>query len=245
MNEPEQVKKEKEGLDSKLTGFESASKYLDTLLGSQRFDKNKKGLGYSAIPPSAQVYSPPKKDRSWTGLHEFADDTITDYSRPSPSIESNTSDLQNSNSFVSEDGESSASILSKPAIKFVRAADSPTVIKTNKVEAARKPSIKYAEMYRNTSKIPDVRGNQRNWNNLKTQQFGKDFVMKNKACFKCGHFDHLAYDCGVWVEKGKTWSKNNFAHKDVTPRADLFKTASVSAARRVNTAAPRPNMNTA
>nr|GEY43470.1 hypothetical protein [Tanacetum cinerariifolium] len=48
MNELEQVKKEKEGLDNKLTGFESALKDLDTLLGSQRTDKNKKGLGYSA-----------------------------------------------------------------------------------------------------------------------------------------------------------------------------------------------------
>nr|GFB38473.1 hypothetical protein [Tanacetum cinerariifolium] len=64
MNELEKVKKEKDGLDSKLTGFESASKDLDTLLGSQRFDKNKKGLGYSAVPPPAQVYSPLKKDMS-------------------------------------------------------------------------------------------------------------------------------------------------------------------------------------
>nr|GFC52111.1 hypothetical protein [Tanacetum cinerariifolium] len=37
---------------------------------------------YSPLP--AQVYSLPKKDLSWTGLPEFADDTITDYSRPSP-----------------------------------------------------------------------------------------------------------------------------------------------------------------
>nr|GEW13955.1 hypothetical protein [Tanacetum cinerariifolium] len=103
MNELKQVKKEKDGLDSKLTGFKYASKDLDTLLGSQRTDKNKEGLGYNAVPPPpAQVYSPPKKDMSWTGLHEFADDTITDYSRPSPSIESNTSDLQNSNSSVFE-----------------------------------------------------------------------------------------------------------------------------------------------
>nr|GEY44153.1 copia protein [Tanacetum cinerariifolium] len=36
--------------------------------------------------------------------------------------------------------------------------DSPTVIKTNKVETARKSSVKYAEMYRNTSKSPKVRG---------------------------------------------------------------------------------------
>nr|GEW65933.1 hypothetical protein [Tanacetum cinerariifolium] len=133
MNKLEHIKKEKEGLDSKLTGFESASKDLDTLL----------------------------KDMSWTGLPEFADDTITDYNRPSPSIESNSSDLQNSNSSVSEHGESSESIISKPMIKFVKAADCAEV-KTNKAEAARKPSIKYVEIYINTSKSPKVRGNQRN-----------------------------------------------------------------------------------
>nr|GFA82040.1 putative ribonuclease H-like domain-containing protein [Tanacetum cinerariifolium] len=92
-------------------------------------------------PPLAQVYSPPKKDMSWTGLPEFADDTVTDYSRPSPSIDSsksNTSDLQNSNSSISEHGESSESIMSKPMIKFVKAVDSPKVVKTNKTETARK-----------------------------------------------------------------------------------------------------------
>nr|GEX14629.1 hypothetical protein [Tanacetum cinerariifolium] len=151
MNELEQVKKKKEGLDSKLTGFASASKDLDTLLGSHKTNKNKEGLGYSdVLPPPAQVYSPPKKDISWTGLLEFADDNITDYSRPSPSIESNTSDLQNSNSSVSEHGESSSSIMSKPMIKFVKAADSPTVIKTNKVETAMKSSV-------NMLRIPTLR----------------------------------------------------------------------------------------
>nr|GEZ48669.1 putative ribonuclease H-like domain-containing protein [Tanacetum cinerariifolium] len=81
------------------------------------------------FPLPAQVYSPPKRDMSWTGLPEFADDTITDYSRPSPSIESNYSDLQNSDSSVSENGGSSESIMSKPMIKFVKATDSPTVEK--------------------------------------------------------------------------------------------------------------------
>nr|GEV68877.1 RNA-directed DNA polymerase, eukaryota [Tanacetum cinerariifolium] len=153
-------------------------------------------------PPPAQVCSLPKKDMSGTGLPEFADDTITDYSRHSPSVESNTSDLQNCSSSVSEHGESSDSIMSKPMIKFVKAGDNSKIIKTNIVETARKAPVKYAEMYRNTSKSPNVRGNQR-----------------------------------------KNWSKNNFAHKNVTPRADLFKTALVSAVRRVNTAAPRPNSN--
>nr|GEU87389.1 hypothetical protein [Tanacetum cinerariifolium] len=49
-------------------GFENASKDLDNFLGSQRSDKNKEGLGYTAVPPPpVQIYSPPKKDLSWTG----------------------------------------------------------------------------------------------------------------------------------------------------------------------------------
>nr|GEY04966.1 ribonuclease H-like domain-containing protein [Tanacetum cinerariifolium] len=189
---------------------------LDTLLGSKRTNKNKEGLGYSAVPPyPAQVYSPPKKDLSWTGLPEFVDDTVTDYSRPTPSIvssKSNTSDLQNNNSSVSEHRES-------------------------------KLLVKYAEMYKNTSKSPKVRGNQRNWNNLKSQQLEKDFLMQNKACFKCGHFDHLASDCGGWVEKGKTWPNNNFAHKNVTPRAVLLKIGRTPiAVNRTNMNVARPKM---
>ncbi|GJX44830.1 hypothetical protein Tco_0261506, partial [Tanacetum coccineum] len=39
------------------------------------------------------------------------------------------------------------------------------------------------------------RGNQRNWNNQKSQQLGNDFVMHNKACYVCGSFDHLQYTC--------------------------------------------------
>nr|GEV50642.1 ribonuclease H-like domain-containing protein [Tanacetum cinerariifolium] len=79
--------KERERLDNKLTGFESASKDLDNLLGSQRSDKNKEGLGYNAVPPHpTQVYSPPKKDLSWTCLPEFVDDTVTDYNRPTPIV---------------------------------------------------------------------------------------------------------------------------------------------------------------
>nr|GEV76735.1 integrase, catalytic region, zinc finger, CCHC-type, peptidase aspartic, catalytic [Tanacetum cinerariifolium] len=156
-NELEQAKKEKEDLDSKLTRFQSVSKDLDNLLESQRSDKNKDGLRYTVVPPPpAQVYSPLKKDISWTGLPEFADDTITDYSRPSPAIESNSADLQNRNPSVTETEASSSTILSKPAIKFVKAADRPTEIKINKVETVKKPAAKYVELYRKTSKSSNV-----------------------------------------------------------------------------------------
>nr|GEZ40717.1 ribonuclease H-like domain-containing protein [Tanacetum cinerariifolium] len=149
-NELKLLKKEKGKLDTKLTGFQTASKNLDNLLESQRSDKNKEGLGYSAIPPlSAQFYSPPTKDMSWTGLPEFVDDTITDYSRPSPTVESKSDDLQNRNPFVTETKPLTSTILSKPHIKFVKATDRTTKTKT------AKPIVKYAELYRKPTKRVD------------------------------------------------------------------------------------------
>nr|GEX74335.1 hypothetical protein [Tanacetum cinerariifolium] len=113
--ELELIKKEKEDLDSKLAGFQTASKDLDSLLESQRLDKNKEGLGY-----------------------KFKDDTVTDYSRPSPAIESTSDDAQNRN--LSE--ASPSTILSKSFIKFVKPNDSPTKSKIDKVEIAKKPLVK-------------------------------------------------------------------------------------------------------
>nr|GEX43106.1 hypothetical protein [Tanacetum cinerariifolium] len=113
-----------------------------------------------ALMAKSSSSSENEKDMSWTGLLEFADDTITDYNRPSPSVECNSSDLQKSNSSVFENGESSKSIMSKPMIKFVKAVDCPGVIKNNKTETARKSPVKYAEMYTNTSKSP--KGNSQN-----------------------------------------------------------------------------------
>nr|GEV45133.1 hypothetical protein [Tanacetum cinerariifolium]GEV58447.1 hypothetical protein [Tanacetum cinerariifolium] len=100
------------------------------------------------------------EDLSWTGLPEFVNDTVTDYSRPTPSIDTsnnNTSDLQSNNSSVSELGESSGSIMSKPMIKFVKSVDCPRVPKTKKIENTRKSTVRYDEMYRNTTKSPKVR----------------------------------------------------------------------------------------
>nr|GFA45084.1 hypothetical protein [Tanacetum cinerariifolium] len=159
---------------------------LDSLLESQRLNKNKEGLRYSDVPPlPAQVYSPPKKDLSWTGLSEFDDDTITDYSRPAPTIESLPDDAQNRNPSITKTEASPSTISPKPFIKFVRATDRSTKTKTAKVETA-KPTVKYAVMYSKPSKSSKVRGNQRNWNNLKSHQLGANFVMKKKACYNCG-----------------------------------------------------------
>nr|GFA70115.1 hypothetical protein [Tanacetum cinerariifolium] len=154
----ETLKLEKDRVDGKLAGLLKASKDLDNLIESQRSDNIKDGLGCSVVPPPpAQLYLSPKKDLSWTGLLECAVDTVTDYSRPSPTVESTSGDDQNKNSSASENGESTDSILSKPAVKFVKAAERST---TNKVETVKKPSVRYAELYRKPSKKSTVRRNQ-------------------------------------------------------------------------------------
>nr|GEY52880.1 hypothetical protein [Tanacetum cinerariifolium] len=109
-----------------------------------------------------------KNTDSLNRLPEFADDTLTDYSRPPPAIESTTDDLQNRNPSVTETGASPSTIISKPFIKFVKVADRPTENKIDKGETVKKPAVKYAELYKKPSKSSSIRGNQRNWNNLKS-----------------------------------------------------------------------------
>nr|GFA45137.1 retrovirus-related Pol polyprotein from transposon TNT 1-94 [Tanacetum cinerariifolium] len=191
-----------------------SSKDLESLIESQRPEKIKDELGYNAVPPpAADLYLSPKKDLSWTGLPEFADNTVTDYSRPAPPIESTSEDGQNRISSASENGEPSDSILSKPA----------------------KNTVKYAEMYRTPSKKPTVRGNQRNWNNLTTQQLGPDFAMKKKACYNCGDFSHLANDCRKRVQRETT---RNFppVNKKLPTGNSNVSTVCCCCSRHVNTA---------
>ncbi|GJX29494.1 putative ribonuclease H-like domain-containing protein, partial [Tanacetum coccineum] len=188
-NELEELKKEKESIDHKLAGFGNASKDLNELLESQKSAKDKTSLGFNEYtivpPPPAQVYSPPKNDLSWIGLPKFVNDTVIDYSRPTPSIDVQR-DVSESVSFFEQRG-SVGNVLSKPMISFVKETGCPSVFKVNNTEMSRKPTVKYAKMYR--SQRP--RGNQSYWNNQKSQQLGSDFVMIKKAYYVCGSFEHL------------------------------------------------------
>nr|GEV61786.1 hypothetical protein [Tanacetum cinerariifolium] len=138
-NEVETLKEEKDVVDGKLARLRKSSKDLEDIIESQRSDQVKEGVGYNAVPPPvADLYRSPKKDLSWTGLSEFADDTVTDYSRPSHTVESTSAEGQNKISTTAENGESTEStdsILSKPAVKFVKAGDKPAERPTtNKAE---------------------------------------------------------------------------------------------------------------
>nr|GFB70285.1 hypothetical protein [Tanacetum cinerariifolium] len=201
-NELEELKLENDGFDGKLAGLLKASKNLE----SQRPDKVKEGVGYNVVPPlAADLYLSPKKDLSWTGLPKFVDDTVTDYSRPSPTVASTSAEGQNKDSSTSEDVASPNT--PKPFVKFVKPKDSQFESKTSKQEIPKKPQVKYAEQYRHSNKKPNVKGNQRNWNNLKSYQLGPEFVLNKKACYNCGDFSHLANDCRKRVQRETTRSQ--------------------------------------
>nr|GFB47882.1 hypothetical protein [Tanacetum cinerariifolium] len=103
-NEVETLKEEKDVLDGKLARLLKSSKYLENIIESQRSDKVKEGVGYNVVPPpAADLYLSTKKDLSWTGLPEFVDDTVTDYSRPLPTVISTSAEDQNKHTSTSED----------------------------------------------------------------------------------------------------------------------------------------------
>ncbi|GJX17165.1 hypothetical protein Tco_0217997 [Tanacetum coccineum] len=111
------------------------------------------------------------------------------------------------------------------------------------------------------------RGNQRNWNYMMSQRLGSNFVMINKACYECGSFDHLQYNCDnnqrqfkikemvkpVWNYTQRV-NHQNFSRithpspkRNMVPKAVLISSGPVSltTARPVNTAQPKSTVNSA
>nr|GFD01272.1 hypothetical protein [Tanacetum cinerariifolium] len=139
------------------------------------------------------------------GLPEFVDDTVTDYSRPSPTIVSTSAEGQNKYPSTSEDVASPNP--PKPLARFVKPKDSQPESNSKEQETPKKSQVKYAEQYRHSYKRP--KGNQRNWNNLKSYQLGPEFVLHKKPCFNCGDFSYLANVFRRRVQRETTRSQNH------------------------------------
>ncbi|GJV14476.1 hypothetical protein Tco_1359799 [Tanacetum coccineum] len=164
-------------------------------------DKSKKGLGYSAVPPPHPlIYNRPNKlDLSYSGLEEFQQPEFEGYGlRANKSVCENSSNetKKNSDAPLIEEWVSDNENEVKSPIVVEKKIVVPTIPKVGVVrpkqqEKSVRKIVRYAEMHR--SQKP--RGNQRNWNNQKSQQLENDFVMHNKACYICESFDHLQYTC--------------------------------------------------
>ncbi|GJY45149.1 hypothetical protein Tco_0433362 [Tanacetum coccineum] len=230
-SELEKLKQEKESNQLKIENFDNASKNLDKLIGIRIPNKRRKVMGfvsYNAIlPPLTRLFSPPNLNLSNSSLEEFQQPEFEGYG---PKTSKNVS----KDSFNEVRESPDALMVEKLVLddKLEKKTIFSTVSKIESVrlkqqeKPVRKP-VKYAEMYRSQS----PRGNQRNWNNQKSQQLGSDFVIYNKAYFVCGSFDHT----------------HPSAHKNMVPRAVLMKTGlrSLNTVRPGNTAHPKTTVYTA
>ncbi|GJX51085.1 ribonuclease H-like domain-containing protein [Tanacetum coccineum] len=113
--------------------------------------------------------------------------------------------------------------------------DKVEVDKSKQNEKITRRPVKYVEMYRKQRPM----SNQRNWNNLKSQQLGSNFVIHNKACYACGSFNHLHARCKYHQRErmvnGINHSRVNHS-ANTTPKAVLtrFGLKPINSARHVN-----------
>ena len=154
------------------------------------------------------------------------------------------------------DSDEEEQVMSKPVLVKKVGTSTPKIVNHNTnrpkstVKTVRKP-VRYCEQYRTTNK---PRGNQRNWNNLKSNQLGDDFAFYNKACYICGSFDHLAAFCNQWVTG---YENNRVNYKRQTPQTHFHSISNfnrtkpravskaVSTARPFKTVNPRPTVKSA
>ncbi|GJT45057.1 ribonuclease H-like domain-containing protein [Tanacetum coccineum] len=175
------------------------------------------------VNESSSVVSPLKVDKDWREKI-FHPANHVRVEEPKKARENNDAPIIED--WVSDDEEEVESIP-----KEEKKANVPIATKKESVKpvSPSRRSVRYAEMYR--SQRP--RGNHRSWNGHKSSQLGCNFVFNNKACFICGNFDHIQYNCPN-------------AYKHMVPRAVLMRTGlktvknakPLSTARSVNTVRP-------
>nr|GEW56509.1 ribonuclease H-like domain-containing protein [Tanacetum cinerariifolium] len=207
----------------------------------------KKSVGFEShnvVPPlPTGLFSPSKIDLSYSGLEEFRQPEFESYGPKSCKIESKnasenfpnelkestevkeSSDVPLVKKLVSDDKLEKKIVVSTDAkIEFVKAKQQEKPV--------RKP-VKYVEMY--MSQGP--RRNHRNWNNLKSQQLGSNFVMTIKLVL----FVKVLNMCRLTaiIIKGKGW---NMALSAVLMQTGL---RPLNTARHVNTAHPKTTVHCA
>ncbi|GKA40331.1 putative ribonuclease H-like domain-containing protein [Tanacetum coccineum] len=131
----------------------------------------------------------------------------------------------------------------KPSFAKTEFVKSNEHVKTPKESVKKVENKRQAKYPRKNSQSP--RGNQRNWNNLMTQKLGSNFEFKNKACYECGSFNHLIKDCDLYERNIAVLMKSGIKTLNTAGQNFSKAAVSVNTARPINTAYPRPTVNSA
>ncbi|GJR96531.1 putative ribonuclease H-like domain-containing protein [Tanacetum coccineum] len=250
----ELAQKQKDEIQLTVENFENSSKNLKKLLDCHIVDICKTGLGYNAVPPPyIRNFMPLKHVLS--SLKEFVNEPIVN----EPTVKKS----------VVETSEAKAGA-DKP--KVVRKNNGAPIIK-DWVSDSEEEDMPRAKKEKKTvkssfAKIKFVKSKEQVKSPRKTTvKQGSNFEMINKACYVCGSFDHLQYDCDyhqrqfnnkkmvkpVWNYTQRV-NHQNFSRmthpspkRNMVPKAVLMRSGLVSltTARPVNTAQPRTIVNSA
>ncbi|GJU12261.1 ribonuclease H-like domain-containing protein [Tanacetum coccineum] len=235
----------------------------------------------NAITYKTGNFLPPKHDLSLSGIEEFVNEPIVNEPTvKKPVVETSEAKAsadkpkvvrKNNGAPIIEDWVSDSEEEDVPQAKKEKKTVKSSFAKIKfvkskeQVKSPRKTTVKQGNQNRLNTHSP--RGNQRNWNNMMSQRLGSNFEMINKACYVCGSFDHLQYDCDyhqrqfnnkkmvkpVWNYTQRV-NHQNFSRmthpspkRNMVPKAVLMRSGLVSltTARPVNTAQPKTTMNSA
>ncbi|GJS14418.1 hypothetical protein Tco_0408890 [Tanacetum coccineum] len=276
------AQKQKDEIQLTVENFENSSNSLSKLIDCQIVDKCKTSLGYNVVPPPyTGNFMPPKPDLSFSGLEEFMNEPIVsepttkkhvvETSEAKTSVDKPKEVRKNNSAPIIKDWVSDSEEEDVPQAKIEKKTVKPSFAKIEfvkskeQVKSPRKTTVKQGNQNRLNTHSP--RGNQRNWNNMMSQKLGSNFEMINKACYVCGSFDHLQYDCNnhqrqfnnkkmvkpVWNYTQRV-NHQNFSRmthpspkRNMVPKAVLMRSGLVSltTARPVNTAQPKTTVNSA
>ncbi|GKB99969.1 ribonuclease H-like domain-containing protein [Tanacetum coccineum] len=203
---------------------------------------------------------PPTIDLSSSGLKEFQQPEFEGYGvNVNKSVSSSNEIKKNTGAPIIEDWVSDCD------------EDVCEEMVSDNVQHKSEPKPEQAKQPRKINENP--RNNRTNWNEKKTQKLGVGFQLTKKACFVCGSFNHLIKDCNFHdkkmiqkpvmnnVQKGTghrevrpVWQRTSrttvLTKSGVVPistaRQRTSRTAApLSAARPINTAAPKLFVNVA
>ncbi|GJU10139.1 hypothetical protein Tco_1132535 [Tanacetum coccineum] len=269
--ESQVIDKLKTGLGYYATSSTAASPVVESLVNSsemlenQEYNKSKSDKGYHAVPlPCTGNFIPFKPNLTFRDeIVESENIDVITVVTPSnvKKVESNhkSADVKNNDDVVESktvrknnfrppviedwnfDDDREVEFIPNVKDKTVR----PSTEKIKFIKSARE-KVEKVETPKQNKHYP--RGNQRNWNNLMSQRLGSDFKMINKACFVCGSFEHLHYECDkkvirpMWNNSSKMNHKN-FANKMTHPHPNrrFIPQAVVTRSGKINTAGASVN----
>ncbi|GJR18815.1 putative ribonuclease H-like domain-containing protein [Tanacetum coccineum] len=250
----ELAQKQKDEIQLTVENFENSSKSLSKLIDCQIVDKCKTEFMNEPIVSEPTVKKP-----------------AVETNKAKASADKPKAVRKNNGALIIKDWVFDSEEEYVPLAKVEKKTVKPSFAKIEfvkskeQVKSPRKTTVKQGNQNRLNTHSP--RGNQRNWNNMMSQRLGSNFEMINKACYVCGSFDHLQYDCNnhqrqfnnkkmvkpVWNYTQRV-NHQNFSRmthpspkRNMVPKAVLMRSGLVSltTARPVNTAQPKTTVNSA